>query len=111
MKDTKTLLRTTAGAILLGLAACGTERDAVPVSDAPPAREEAAPLEPDPRIRPAPDGLTPADTLTPGDAERLYRGPDERGPADLHPRLERRGPSDLEADLRRRSSRAPLWVA
>jgi hypothetical protein len=110
MKDTTTLLRTTAGVILLALAACGTDRDAVPVSDAPPAREEAAPLEPDPRIRPAPDTPAPWDTLTPGDMERLRRGPNGQDPAD-HPRLERRGPSDLEADLRRRSSRAPLWVA
>jgi hypothetical protein len=100
------LLRTTAGACLLALAACGTEREAaMPVSDAPPAREQAAPAEPDPRIRPAPD------TMSPGDAERLHRGPNEQGPVDLQPRLERRDPHDLEADLRRRSQRAPLWVA
>jgi hypothetical protein len=104
MKDMKNLIRMAAVGCVVGLAACGTERDALPVSDAPPAYEEAAPgrdaapSNRNGRPRGPGDAHHPPADASPHDdgAPRLERGPD---------------PLDFEAELRPRQHRNPVWVA
>jgi hypothetical protein len=103
MRILNNLLRTAAGLCVMGLAACGTERDASPASDVSPAYEETAPLPhrempQEPRRNGYPE--PPADR---------HRAPRPEAP---EPRLERGlDPLDFEADLRPRQRRNPVWVA
>jgi hypothetical protein len=104
MRNLKNLLRMAAGVCLMGLAACGTERDAAPASDTPPTYEETAPVSPrlDVPQEPLRDGY-------PGAPDGSHRPPPAEESA---PRLERGlNPLDFEADLRPRQRRNPVWVA
>jgi hypothetical protein len=104
MRNPKNLLRMAAGVCVMGLAACGTERDAAPAPETPPAYEELAPRSPrlDVPQEPQRNGH-------PGAPDGSLRTP----PADESaPRLERGlDPLDFEADLRPRQRRNPVWVA
>jgi hypothetical protein len=105
--------------MILALAACGTERDGLPVSDAPPAQEQQLelpaghpPIHDSPDAEALPPGHPPIhgspdrDALPPGHPP-LDRSRDSDAPAGLAPG---RQPAEIEA-VRQRYLRGPIWVA